>query len=422
MNDPAFNPLVRQHGQATRTAQPTHPIGVSELRQCADVVPGWWLASTTNATHGATIAVLAYLTDPASLRPWVLGLSAAAHRVPLVVAGHGMRWSGAGVKLPAARRAVQALQPHLPAEAAIIFADGSDTAIANPPSGAAVAALMATTRSRSAAVLVAGECNSWPVCYRSMYARHAAHRRCVASGSPACYPNSGLYAGSASSLLDFLAALSSRAADARMQPPERGDDQAALHRLYLSGGGVSSDGVSSSGGSSNGGDGAKSIARVGIAVDEARAVFGGLHACKGSGAPRTLRIKGIAFSLCHNGAHEPLRDLTRNGSAVALGPEGSPLRPLLLHASGNHDRLARAFLGDAQQQQQQQQRHFSAPGGFRGGETARERQWARVFARTEALMRHPVLLFDSAEGAARGHTCSVATLGDLVHGGTLRVA
>ena len=35
-------------------------------------------------------------------------------------------------------------------------------------------------------------------------------------------------------------------------------------------------------------------------------------------------------------------------------------------------------------------------------------------------MRHPVLLFDSAEGAARGHTCSVATLGGLVHGGAAR--
>ena len=52
-----------------------------------------------------------------------------------------MRWGGAGVKLPAARRAVQALGAHVPGDAAIIFADGADTAIANAPTREAIALL-----------------------------------------------------------------------------------------------------------------------------------------------------------------------------------------------------------------------------------------------------------------------------------------
>ena len=400
MNDPAFNPLVKQRGQVAREAQPTRPIITSELNQCSNVVPRWWHASSASRTN-QSVAVLAYLTEPAALHRWVLGLSAAAHRVPLVVAGHGMRWSGAGVKLPAARRAVQVLQPHLPTSTAIVFADGTDTAIANPIGGEAAEALARTASSGSSAVLVAGECNSWPVCYRSAYAKHPPHRQCVARRSPACFPNSGLYAGSASSLLSFLSNLIQRVGDSRIQPPERGDDQAALHWLYLT-----------SAASPNRGDGERKPSPVTIVVDDNRVVFAGLHACKGSGALRKLRIKGIDFSLCHEGAHEPLRELARNGSMVALAGTARALtskRPLLLHASGNHDRLARAFLGEGLQQQ-----HRLGGQTTPRGTGAFATQWEQLFRQAETLMRHPVLLVDSADAASRGQICSIVTLSALV--------
>ena len=352
MNDPWMNPLVRRY-QGSRPTQPTNSLTAAELARCAAVVQAWHNHSRS-ADGSMPVAVLAYLTDISSLRPWSLGLSAAVHGVPLIVAGHGRRWGGAGIKLPAARRAVQASSAGLPHTTAVVFADGSDTAIANPPMGGALAALSSTASHSHpySQVLVAGECNSWPVCYREQYSQHRAHRQCVQRRSSGCFPNSGLYAGSTSSLLLLLTALEAEASNPRRRPPERGDDQAALHHLYLQNGvGEGGDGESGGGEGGGGNVGGPEMGRrrhLDIRVDDEQIVFASLHACKGNGDRRVLRIRGANFSVCHHGPHEPLKELHRrrhgNGS-VALG-FGTARRPLLVHASGNHDRLARAFLGD----------------------------------------------------------------------------
>jgi hypothetical protein len=206
MDSPAMNPLVR-HGQEHRPPQPTQPLAADTIHACGPTISRWLAAHE----QPPELAVLAYLTDGATLDPWVLGLSAAARGVPLIVAGEGMRWGGAGVKLPAARRAVQLLKAHAPPTMAIVFADGTDTAVANAPRGVSVASLR-NIATRSDRVLVAGECNSWPVCYRPSYSRHASFLSCAARRASACYPNSGMYAGSARSLLRFLRALEVRAA------------------------------------------------------------------------------------------------------------------------------------------------------------------------------------------------------------------
>ena len=98
-------------------------MSADELASCATIVPQWLeklrmrqgttLASTGGAGGGGLVILLAYLTDVAALQPWALGLSAAAHKAPLVLSGHGMRWGGAGVKLPGppARFARQVVNP-----------------------------------------------------------------------------------------------------------------------------------------------------------------------------------------------------------------------------------------------------------------------------------------------------------------------
>ena len=143
MNDPSMNPLVRA-GQGSRPTQPIDPLTFTERALCAGVVRKWRDKSRSD-DGSMPVAVLSYLTDISSLHPWVLGLSAATHGVPLIVAGHGRRWGGAGIKLPAARRAIEALGTHLPQDTAVVFADGSDTAVANPPAGRALAALASLT-------------------------------------------------------------------------------------------------------------------------------------------------------------------------------------------------------------------------------------------------------------------------------------
>ena len=433
MNDPSMNPLVRG-GQHSRPTQPTSPLTAAEMAHCGAIVQAWRNASSS-ADGSMPVAVLAYLTDTSSLHPWVLGLSAAAHGVPLIVAGHGRRWGGAGIKLPAARRAVEALSTGLPHATAVVFADGSDTAIANPPSGEALSALSRTASQTQA--LVAGECNSWPVCYREQYSRHRAHSLCVQRRSTGCFPNSGLYAGRTTSLLLLLTALEAEASDPRRRPPERGDDQAALHHLYLQeerGGGEGADGTGGggkSGGSAAGGPaigrGATSTRRrqhLDIRVDDEQLVFASLHACKGSGDRRVLRIRGADFSVCHHGAHEPLRELHRrrqsNGS-VALG--FGARRPLLVHASGNHDRLARAFLGDNYAQRLGSLGLASSDWSPRKRAAAIERLWHQQLTPSASLgglgrrgegrrvMDHPVLLVDSASGTA---PCAITTVGALL--------
>lgn len=445
-----MNPLVAR-GQEQRLPQPTAPLDAREISRCHNAIDKW---QKLHAKLGP-VAILTYLTDGAALSPWLLGLSAAARGVPLVVAGNGRRWAGAAIKLPAARRAVQALAAHAPPDIAVIFADGADTAIANPVTRDTRATLRAFG-ARNDQVLVSGECNSWPKCYKDSYRRHTAFSTCRATRSPACYPNSGLYMGSARSLLRFLRRLDERAKEPSLVRPERGDDQAAMHALYVRQGQAAwnGDGDARHAESVSAGP-SEDDGSVQMVVDSAQTVFGGLHACKGGGAPRRLLIRGTNFSLCHEGAHEPLRHLVRNSTGIQLcvpaasaaaaaaslgtlstrprpqqpapprsvsgcGPGDDMQRPLLLHASGNHERMARAFLGESYLHELGAS--IAMPATAKGRAAAVERRWHQTFAAATggglgALLSHPVLLIDAAPavdgGAGGAHldsVCEVTTL------------
>lgn len=209
-------PLVSK-GQASRPVQPHEPLQPHELAACDDIVrrSRWWArAQQSAATSGGVLTLLAtYVTDIVA-RPWVLGSSAALHGVPLVVIGHGLRWEGVGQKMVGARRAAQMLDAIAP-RSAVVFADGSDTAVVNPvvmttaPADAAATASGTSTaggiRTAAAAatsvvgggaaaplrriasadapplLLFSGECSSWPVCYRDAYraANHTAWGACT---------------------------------------------------------------------------------------------------------------------------------------------------------------------------------------------------------------------------------------------------
>ena len=85
MDSPTMNPLVRS-GQQKRPAQPTEPLQSSDVSQCGETVAQWLEAHERGRR---SFAVLTYLTDTATLAPWVLGLTAARHGMPLIVAGRG---------------------------------------------------------------------------------------------------------------------------------------------------------------------------------------------------------------------------------------------------------------------------------------------------------------------------------------------
>lgn len=315
-----MNPLVRR-GQERRPSQPIEPLDAEAIRQCQPVIEQWLSKLPSSSMK---LAVLTYLTDSSALAPWVLGLSASSRAVPLIVAGNGMRWGGAGVKLPAARRAVQLLAAHTP-ELAVVFADGSDTAVANDVTPEAASLLRDVVHGGS--VLVSGECGSWPQCYRPQYADHAAFQSCVSQHLPACYPNSGLYAGIPSTLLRFLRALDQHASQPALAPPERGDDQAAMHALYQH--------QSSADPPSTLSD------AVPMVVDAHQALFGGLHACKGSGASRRLVIKGTNFSLCHHGMCTSSRHLPPSPTQPLPHPRAFSLTSQpILHVSTRRLRAA----------------------------------------------------------------------------------
>ena len=90
--------------QSGRPRQLSLPMSAAEVAACVKLLEGW--ASGLGAANGTPV-LLTYMTD--TRPPWALGLSAAHYKIPLVVAGHGMRWGGVGIKLPAAYRAIQML-------------------------------------------------------------------------------------------------------------------------------------------------------------------------------------------------------------------------------------------------------------------------------------------------------------------------
>ena len=110
----------------------------------------------------------------------------------------------------------------------IVFADALDTLLVNPPRSLPPA--------QASSVLVAGECSSFPRCYRELYAMRAPRGHVAACAARrregrfvACYANSGAFAGRSEALLRLLPALTQRASSA--VGVEKGDDQAAMHHF-----------------------------------------------------------------------------------------------------------------------------------------------------------------------------------------------
>ena len=225
MADDGFHrPLSRE---TARPSQPTRPLNDSELDFCTRKLQAQWLQvlEVQNVSHSAPppVAALTYLSDLPDT--WMLGLSAAWHRVPLIVQGLGMKWVGVGVKLPAALRAVQLLNA-LAAHSMVIVTDGTDTAVTNPTGE------LAGQRWQEDSVLVSAECGSWPLCYRQLYAKHAAFIACKRA-SHTCYPNSGAYMGAPAAILRMLPQLV--AASTGGLGVEHNGDQSAFNRLYSGG-------------------------------------------------------------------------------------------------------------------------------------------------------------------------------------------
>ena len=139
-----------------------HPLSDATLAKCRNALAPHWLGSVERP------AMLTYSTSVPST--WLLGLSAARLGLPLVVAGLGMpRWpwyQGGRKKLPGSRRALQIIQQLSP-EQPVIFSDTGDLLIGNALTAAHRAALAEIAETDR--MLVAAECNSWPVCYRQHY-------------------------------------------------------------------------------------------------------------------------------------------------------------------------------------------------------------------------------------------------------------
>lgn len=343
--------------QRGRPDQPLPPLEEAEIAGCvAKLRGGSWRGS-------GPVVLMTYLTDLAGLGPWALGLSAAHHKIPLVVQGLGMRWGGVGYKLPAVRRAVQLLQALNPATP-IAFSDGTDAVVANSPQY-----LPPPVRDKRTLTL-SGECGSFPRCFAKQNAQNEAFQACRRS-SRACYPNSGVYIGQPEALLEALSVMHNYAA--RGEGIEHNEDQSAANRMYYSQAGSSS---------------SRSFR---VEVDGDSRHFLSLFPCKG---PRLRHFRN--FTLCHDGAHNPLRYVRRvDGETTALwyNYSGQPSRPFIVHSSGLHQRLKAAYFGQAQ----------------RGS----PRDWAKLFtpnrAAAEAARAHPVLVVDSV---AHG-LCHATTLGEL---------
>ena len=288
-----------------------------------------WRANAVAAAETALLPTLRHTTGPilltiltAATEDWQLGVSAALHGLPLVVVGLGqLSWkasqaTGAGTAaayltpkiaaFPLIQRALRVLHLVAP-KAHVLVLDGLDTVVANAPSPLALA---------PDTVLVSGECNSWPKCYYGRYlARDASHAQCVRSGT--CYANSGAYAGRPATLLRFVGALQEELAaidhNLSSSPAERGNDQAALHRLYA---------------------GARNDAGqppLHIRVDSRSELSLNLYECNGPLYHRYFPD----IEECHAVNYDPLKAMAAVRGGIGVGDS----RPLIVHANGNHARM-----------------------------------------------------------------------------------
>ena len=229
------NKYYKTRVDARRWQMSLDPFDPSTLARCTHVAKRW-LALSDNPSGSPILMTYATRVEPR----WLLGLSAASHRVPLVLVGPSMpawKWyeGGATRKVPGVLRALQVLH-EVATHAPVALVDSSDLLIANEFMPAH-AELVRNLGPQS--VMTGGECNSWPVCYRSLYASHPEFQGCVAARHAACYPNGGVQiAPSPGTLSEYLRSLLSMATRRLPTPAERGNDQAALHRLYLGQGGL----------------------------------------------------------------------------------------------------------------------------------------------------------------------------------------
>ena len=360
----AANMFALVKNQTGRPEQPLAAVSAAELARCVASVSGRWQSSDVN--------LLTYLTDVGTGGPWALGLSAAYHGQPLIVQGLGMRWGGVGIKLPAARRATQLLQALQPL-ARIVFADGSDTVVANPPH-----LIRREWPEAGPAMTMSSVCGSFPMCYAERYRGHREHQA-YRKRSSTCFPNSGVYTGRPQALLEVLPELNRLATTGK--GVEHNEDQGAANRLY------------SSQNASRNTRGSR------LSVDGDSQLFLSLYRCRGVGAradingPTYIRRFGNC-TLCNHGSHDPLQHVrvADGGAALFYNYSGRVTRPFIVHSSGVHQRLVTAYKG---------------------------RSWTDIFvpdhARAHAARSHSVLLLDSADHGL----CHLTTLGALLPQRTL---
>lgn len=167
-------------------------------------------------------------------------------------------------------------------------------------------------------MLIAAECNSWPVCYEAAYAEDKEHQACLTSHD-ACYPNSGVLLASSSTLLNFYDVWADHIVHSNgLRKAERWNDQAAVHRIY------------------------QNRSRYTTAADhsfqlqvDADNLFSlQLWKCDGQ-----LQRKMKPFEYCHVRAHEPalgLQTRRRGREVVYTDRRGSKQRPFLVHSNGYH--------------------------------------------------------------------------------------
>ena len=362
-------------------AQPTAPLKSAELDQCRQVARRW-LHGIDHSGHRATsidtASVPIILTYASKIAPdrWLLGLSAAAKGVPLVLAGlgrPGFGWTDPAMKLPGARRGAQLLSTIMPA-APIIFTDGGDTMLINEPQ-LATRSMLLRARSEST-VLISSVCSSWPICYNASYWADKESSNCRATW-PTCYPNSGMFMASGSAMYRYVSML--EATTARLtHPAERLNDAAGMHHLYLN---------------------RTAEPELTQEIDASSTFFLNIFPCTG---PR-YRLRAFGpHEYCHDVQYEPLNQVHLiNGTDGVRGLTfrnalGDVQQPLLLHANGLHSRLTGTSVGRPSMLFKPLIDRYLPPLGR---------------PPRAALLARPVLLVDSALHGEP--VCALTTMGDI---------
>ena len=281
------------------------------------------------------IAVLTYATElPVD---WLLGASAARLRVPLVLVGLGSPHDRSRLfthKYTALLRAARVLADAWPATA-LVLSDAWDVVMANALDRSPAARRAVDAVRRSERVLLSTECNSWPRCYRELFATDAGLRRCLGSAGRTCFVNGGLWMGSARTLSSAMIPELLR----RMGAPLRGVgctrdyrtpcrieneyDQAVLNRMLL------------------GRDSLRAAAppsrAVSLHVDSRSSVFLSLFSCAG---PTFRAIGSHGAEYCHVRNHTPLERVRVRADGVAYrdAPRGDEAElPLFIHTNGHQE-------------------------------------------------------------------------------------